>query len=94
MDKEELQERGLNFAVAACRARSRAEFISKLGTVVEESDETVYWLEYLARSGTIFAGHDDLLDEARELRAIFATSLATARANHARLKQRGPRKRS
>jgi len=33
---------------AACRARSRAEFVSKLGTVVEESDESVYWLEYVA----------------------------------------------
>ena len=128
MDKQELQERSLNFAVAvrpfgqrvvavpdlkkigqqlidcsasaaanyraACRARSRAEFISKLGTVVEESDESVYWLEYLARSGTIFAGHDNLLDEARQLRAIFAASLATARANQAKLLRRGPRKRS
>src|SRR5688572_18727377 len=40
---------------AACRAGSRAEFIAKLGTVVEECDESVYWLEYLARTGLVFA---------------------------------------
>ena len=67
---------------AACRARSRAEFISKLGVVVEEIDEAVYWLEYLARTGYTFAGHGDLLDEAKELRAIFAASLGTSRANY------------
>jgi four helix bundle protein len=33
---------------AACRARSRAEFISKISIVVEEADETVFWLELLA----------------------------------------------
>ena len=69
---------------AACRARSRAEFVSKLGTVVEEIDETVYWLEYLSRTGTTFAGHEGLLDEARQLRAIFGASLGTARANYKR----------
>jgi four helix bundle protein len=69
---------------AACRARSRAEFIAKLGTVNEEADEAVYWLEYLARTGLIFKGLGDLLDEARQLRAIFAASYGTARANHQR----------
>jgi four helix bundle protein len=96
MTKEELQERSLQFAAdirlisdrvraipggrntadqllncstsmaanyrAACRGRSRAEFIAKLGTVVEESDET--------------------LDEAKQLRAIFAASYGTARSNY------------
>src|SRR5688500_1324716 len=69
---------------AACRARSRAEFIAKLGTVNEESDETVYWLEYVARTGMIFKGLGDLLDEAQQLRAIFAASYGTARANYQR----------
>jgi four helix bundle protein len=69
---------------AACRARSRAEFIAKLGTVNEESDETVYWLEYVARTGMIFKGLADLLDEAQQLRAIFAASYGTARANYQR----------
>jgi four helix bundle protein len=36
---------------AACRARSRAEFIAKLGIVVEEADETIFWLELLTESG-------------------------------------------
>jgi four helix bundle protein len=36
---------------AVCRARSRAEFIAKLGTVVEVADETVFWLELLIESG-------------------------------------------
>jgi four helix bundle protein len=67
---------------AACRARSRAEFIAKLGTVNEECDETVYWLEYVARTGMIFKGLGDLLDEAQQLRAIFAASYGTARANY------------
>src|SRR5438477_8291185 len=36
---------------AACRARSRREFIAKLGIVEEEADETVFWLELMAKSG-------------------------------------------
>lgn len=38
---------------AACRARSKAEFNAKLGVVVEEADETVFWIEILAESGTL-----------------------------------------
>ncbi|MEK9136525.1 MAG: four helix bundle protein [Bacteroidota bacterium] len=38
---------------AACRARSRAEFISKIGIVVEEADETVFWLELVVESNII-----------------------------------------
>jgi len=41
---------GANYR-AACRARSRAEFASKLGVTEEEADETLYWLELLAESG-------------------------------------------
>ena len=67
---------------AACRARSRAEFIAKLGTVNEECDETVYWLEYVVKTGMMFKGLGDLLDEAQQLRAIFAASYGTARANY------------
>lgn len=74
---------------AACRARSTAEFISKLGTVVEESDESVYWLEYIVKGGFLrpidVAPH---LDEAKQLRAIFAASYGTARSNyHRRLEE-------
>ena len=53
---------------AVCRARSRAEFIAKLGTVVEEADETVFWLELLTESGIASMGlATDLLQEANEL---------------------------
>lgn len=72
---------GANYR-ATSRARSRAEFVSKLGIVVEEADETVYWLEFAARVGLgDEAVADELLAEARELRAIFAASYATARRN-------------
>ena len=36
---------------AVCRARSKAEFVAKMGIVVEEADETVYWLELIADNG-------------------------------------------
>lgn len=67
------------------RARSRAEFVAKIGLVNEESDETVYWLE-LMRDGQIGDRKQVglLLPEAKELRAIFAASYATARRNRAR----------
>jgi four helix bundle protein len=73
---------GANYRASA-RARSRNEFIAKLGLVAEEADESVYWLEFFWRVGL---GHPDhverLLGEARELRAIFAASCRTARGNH------------
>ena len=64
---------------AARRGRSRAEFIAKLGTVVEEADESTFWLEFM-RDGEI---KDDavLLAEAKQLCAIFTTSLETSRRN-------------
>jgi four helix bundle protein len=67
---------------ASGRSRSRAEFVAKLGIVNEESDETVYWLE-LMRDGEIGDRREVglLLPEAKELRAIFAASYATARRN-------------
>ena len=65
---------------ATRRARSKAEFISRLGVVVEESDETVFWLEMLVDSGIIAKRRmESILTEAKGLRAIFATSRATAR---------------
>jgi len=67
---------------AVNRARSRAEFIAKIGVVLEEADETVFWLEALAEAGivkpTLLA---PLLREANELVAIFAASQRTARSN-------------
>jgi four helix bundle protein len=67
---------------ATCNARSRAEFIAKLGIVVEESDESEFWLDTcLRRRLCATADVQRLQSEARELRAIFAKSLGTARAN-------------
>jgi four helix bundle protein len=65
---------------AVCRARSRAEFIAKIGIVVEEADETVFWLELLVESD--MAKQDvvaPVAKEANELLAIFAASQRTAR---------------
>jgi four helix bundle protein len=66
---------------AACRARSKAEFIAKIGIVVEEADETVLWLELLVESGIVPSKKvEDLLAEERELTAIFTASQQTARS--------------
>lgn len=68
---------------AVCRARSKAEFISKMGTVVEEADETVFWLERLTDIGIVKVERmAELLTEANELLAIFAASVRTAKARH------------
>jgi four helix bundle protein len=67
---------------AACRGRSRADFISKLGIVVEESDETVFWLDFVQRAGLNDSAEVMfLLQEARQLLAIFVQSAKTASAN-------------
>jgi len=64
---------------AACRARSKAEFTAKLGTVVEEADETAFWLEIIAEAGILPKEKIDmLLQEANELSAIFVASRKTA----------------
>ena len=69
---------------AVCRARSHAEFISKISIVVEEADETVFWLELLADTEIIPAQKLSLLmKEANELLAICAASLRTAKQNKA-----------
>jgi four helix bundle protein len=66
---------------AVCRARSRADFISKLSVVTEETDETVFWLELLIETGVVpKARLEKLLTEAGELIRIFGSSLYTARS--------------
>lgn len=65
---------------AVCRARSKAEFIAKIGVVVEEADETVFWIEMLVESGIIKESRaEELLVEANELLRLFAASKNTAR---------------
>ena len=62
-------------------ARSKAEFISKLGIVLEEADETVFWLELLSDSGVIPASKlRELMKEGNELVAIFLASRKTAKS--------------
>ena len=62
-------------------ARSKAEFISKLGVVLEEADETVFWLELLSDIGIIPASKlRELMAEGNELVAIFLASRKTAKS--------------
>ena len=64
---------GANYREAS-RARSKAEFISKIGDCLKEIDETEYWLELIVDSGCIPADRmAELLDETRQLIAIFTT---------------------
>ena len=65
---------------AACRAKSKADFVSKLGTVVEETDETTLWLE-LFEDANVCASQAvrALKSESEELLRIFSSALATAR---------------
>lgn len=67
---------------SACRARSRPEFIAKLGVVLEEADETLLWLELIV-AGRILPPKpvEALLKEANELVAIFVTSRKSAASN-------------
>ena len=70
---------------AACRARSRADFVNKLGVVEEEADETLFWLEMLVESRQSDSVRvTRLMNEARELLAIFSASRITARRNRTR----------
>jgi len=65
---------------AACSARSRAEWIAKIGIVVEEADETVFWLEMLVDCEVVpMQKLESLLKEAHELSAIFTASQRTGR---------------
>jgi four helix bundle protein len=65
---------------AACRGCSRRDFVARLGVVVEEADESVFWLSVLAHSG-IADGSElrNLLREAQELMTIFSKSVYGSR---------------
>src|SRR5438105_308975 len=70
---------GANYR-AACRSRSRREFLAKLGIVEEEADETQFWLDLIIARG--LADTDRVMklrEEARQLVAIIVTSIRTAR---------------
>jgi len=64
---------------AACRARSKAEFVAKLRIVEEEADETAFWLELIIETSLLSATKaKPLLTEASEIVAIMASSKKTA----------------
>lgn len=65
---------------AACRARSTADFIAKMGLVEEEADETVFWIELLVETKLMPAARlKDLMGEANEILAIVVSSIKTAK---------------
>ena len=67
---------------AACRSRSKAEWIAKIGIVVEEADESVFWLEMLTDCEILPSEKLGLLvREAQELTALFTASQRTARTH-------------
>ena len=75
---------GANYR-AACRGRSAADVIAKLSIVLEEVDETAYWLELLVESGLVPAGKvQPLLTEADEVTAMTVASLKTLKARYPR----------
>ncbi|MEH2003450.1 MAG: four helix bundle protein [Nostoc sp.] len=73
---------GANYR-AACRAKSTADLIAKLGIVEEEADETLYWLELLIESGLMRAEKlKSLMQEATEILAMTVASIKTLREKY------------
>ena len=71
---------GANYR-SACRARSRAEFIAKMGIVEEECDESIYWMELLIGTGRVQPRTiAELLKESNEILSLVVASLKTARS--------------
>jgi four helix bundle protein len=71
---------GANYR-SACRARSRAEFIARLGVVEEEADESVFWLELLLAGGIVNQERlSGLLQEANDITAMFTAGRKSARS--------------
>jgi four helix bundle protein len=67
---------------AACRGRSRADFVAKLGIAIEEADESLYWLKMLLDVGLVPESKIyNLIDEANQLVAILTTSSQTTKKN-------------
>ena len=72
---------GANYR-AAKRAKSTADFISKMGTVEEEADESMYWMELIMETKLLKESRiSDLYQEADEILAMVVTSIKTARRN-------------
>jgi len=68
---------------AALRGKSRSDFISKLGTIIEEGDETMFWLEVIVEAGILEKRMvSDLYKEANEIVSIVVKTRDTALKNH------------
>lgn len=77
---------GANYR-AACRGKSAADVVAKLGIVEEEADESIYWLELLIEAGIIPAERlDGLVGELNEIVAMTVASQKTLRANNPKSK--------
>jgi len=78
---------GANYR-SACRGRSKADFISKIGIAIEEADESLYWMELLIEAGIVLEERlSPLMKEANELISILTASVKTARGNSPRKRQ-------
>lgn len=76
---------GANYR-AVCRARSTADFISKLGIVLEEADETLFWLELIVESHMLSSERiANLMKEANELVSIFTSAIITTKKKNQKL---------
>src|SRR5512136_2802540 len=65
---------------AVCRARSKADFTAKIGLVLEEADETLYWLELIDETKIMIdGGLEEIKKEPNELVAIFVSTVNKAR---------------
>jgi four helix bundle protein len=65
---------------AVCRARSKAEFTAKIGVVLEEADESLFWLELMQDCGIMDREKlSRIMNEANELTSIFSAAQQTAR---------------
>jgi len=79
---------GANYR-ASCRARSRADFISKMGIVEEEADESLYWLELLLEAKLVRQDQiQHLVAEGNEITAMVIASIRTARRNKSNAERR------
>ena len=80
---------GANYR-AACRAKSKADFLHKLAIVEEEADESAYWLELLAEAGLVSSARlESLRIEANELVAIIvAASITTLNRGKSEIRNR------
>ena len=77
---------------AACRSRSKAEFVSKLAVVEEEADESAFWVDLVAASGMKTAKLvQPLLKEADELTRIMVASIRTVRSSNPKSRIQNPK---